>query len=165
MTGTANGQLRRERLLEVIRADPGIHVRRLARVAGIGWTTCEHHLRCLEQAGKVTRRRVQGRSQVFAAGALAANQFGGAGLLRDRRNACIAAAVIQQPGSAQGLLSAQTGIPASSLCRRLQALSDEGLVERIGQGRGLRVHPTQALRSTMGAVEESTGSLLSGVLA
>lgn len=52
---------RREIIVAIVRNEPGICVRAIALLVGIDATTAEYHVRRLERAGVVLRRR-RGRS-------------------------------------------------------------------------------------------------------
>lgn len=156
MRGTRRGRIQRQRLLDVIRNDPGINVRRLARIAGTGWTNCEHHLRRLEEQGLVRRRRIQGHWGMFATATVGAPHAEGVGLLRDERNWRIVEAVRRAPGCRQVDLAAQVYISPSSLCRRLQALDENGLIRRTGGHHDMRLFPTAELEEAQGHLHVDT---------
>lgn len=144
---THQGSLMRSRLFAAIQQDPSIHVRLLACIAGISWTTCDHHVRRLENDGLVSRRLVQGKWCTYARDQVPANQFKVTGLLRDERNQRIVATVANQPGLDQLALSQSMGLARSTLCRRLQILEEAGVVERRRVARERRVFPV--LHATM----------------
>lgn len=139
---TSQGDVTRTRLMQVVRADPGMHVRRLAQIAGLAWTTCEHHLRCMEEQGLVSRRLVQGRWRVYASDEVPASSFERTGLMRDPRNQCIVDVVTASPGQPQEVVSALAGLPQSTLSRRMACLEEAGLIKRRRDGRSHRVFPS-----------------------
>lgn len=138
---TKQGEVVRTVLFQIIRADPGIHVRRLAHVAGIAGSTCEHHVRHLEREDKVRRIRVQGRWRVYAGEDVWASSLESIVLMHDGRNRHILDVVRAQPGLRQDHLSQAAGLPMSTLCRRIRRLERSGLVRRPRSGHERRVFP------------------------
>ncbi len=151
--GTKTGAHHRDLLIQVIRSNPGIHVRRLAAIVGISWNTCLHHVHRLEAAGLISSKKVQGKLTVFdkTRGAVVAKA--GNALLRDERNLTVARFVAEHPGAHQRAICAGTDLAPSVVTRRLQALEDAGMVERVPEGRITAVHPTEALDEVLGCTE------------
>ncbi len=153
--GTRQGSYHRQNILNLIRGDPGIHLRRLAHVVGLSWNTTLHHINRLEAAGLVSTRKVQGKTCVFDRSRGAMDSKTGTALLRDPRNVTVARFVSEHPGAHQRALCAATDLAPSVVTRRLQALEEAGLVERVRLGRVALVQPTDALASALGAGDVS----------
>ncbi len=147
--GTQQGSHHRQKLLQLVRGDPGIHLRRAAHVMGISWNTCLHHVQRLEQAGLVTVKKVQGKVCVFDRTQGAVTGKTGTCLLRDDRNLTMARFLSENPGVHQRSICAATSLAPSVVTRRLQALEDAGLVERVREGRAIFVEPTAALDAAL----------------
>lgn len=62
---TLLGHPRRAEILELVRNQPGLETSAVARTLGLGWTKADYHIRRLQQAGHVTRWRVDGRTALF----------------------------------------------------------------------------------------------------
>lgn len=148
--GTRQGSHHRQKILTLIRGDPGIHLRRLAHVVGLSWNTTLHHVHRLEAAGLVSTKKVQGRVCAFDRSRGAITGKSGTALLRDDRNTTVARFVVDNPGVHQRAICAATDLAPSVVTRRLQALEEAGLVERVRMGRVALVQPTDALEGALG---------------
>jgi len=62
---------RRETILALVHASPGLCVRAIARRVGLNDTSADYHLRQLERAGKIVRRRRGRAVEHFVPGASA----------------------------------------------------------------------------------------------
>lgn len=146
---TAQGDLHRQKILHTIRANPGIHLRRMAHIVGLSWNTCLHHLGVLEARHLVVVRKVQGKICAFDTSRGAVTGKTGTCLLRDPRNMTVARFVAQHPGAHQRAVAAATDLAPSVVTRRLQSLEDAGLVERVRDGRVCFVQPTAELEKAL----------------
>lgn len=135
----------RQRLLHVVRADPGIHVRRLSLVTGMSWNACLHHLRTLEAAGVLVSRKVGSRVCWYDSSDGAFRHKTAAALLRDRHNLRVARAVSAEPGQSQSDLAQRLGCAASSVHRRVSRLERAGLLRRTVATGARHVFPTDQL--------------------
>lgn len=149
VAGTKQGTFHRQKIVSVVKGDPGIHLRRLAAVVGISWNTCLHHVNRLEAKGVVSTQKVRGLVCVFDRTGGAVTGKTGHCLLRDERNMNVARFVAENPGCHQRAVCAGTDLAPSVVTRRLQSLEDAGLVERIREGRVTLVAPTEALESAL----------------
>lgn len=137
----------RERLLSLIKSNPGIHIRRLSHLTGLSWNTCLHHLRAMERGTQVTSRKVQGKVCWFDATEGAIKGKVATCLLRDPDNLKLAHQVLATPGHNQSKIAASLAMAASVVHRRLTAMEEAGLVVRMPQSRSVHVFPTQELTS------------------
>lgn len=153
-TATAQGDLHRQKILHTIRANPGIHLRRMAHIVGLSWNTCLHHLGVLEAHHLVVVRKVQGKICAFDTSRGAVASKTATCLLRDPRNLTVARYVAQHPGAHQRALAAGTDLAPSVVTRRLQSLEDAGLVERVRDGRVCLVQPTPVLEHALGLEQD-----------
>ncbi len=148
--GTQQGSYHRQNIINLIRGDPGIHLRRLAHVVGLSWNTTLHHVNRLEAAGLISIKKVQGKVCAFDRSRGALDGKTGTALLRDPRNVTVARFVVDHPGAHQRALCAATHLAPSVVTRRLQAMEEAGLVERVREGRVALVQPTDALSLALG---------------
>lgn len=142
---TPHAELVRQRLLHIVRADPGIHVRRLSLLTGMSWNACQYHLRTLESAGALSSRKVGPKVCWYDRRDGAFQNKTAAALLRDRRNLRVARAVSDEPGQSQAHLAKRLGYPPSSVHRRLRRLEAAGLVRRTPTTGAMHVFPTTDL--------------------
>ncbi len=151
--GTRQGSHHRQHILNLIRGDPGIHLRRLAHIVGLSWNTTLHHVNRLDAAGLISIKKVQGKVCAFDRSRGALESKTGTALLRDPRNASVARFVVDHPGAHQRAVCAATELAPSVVTRRLAALEDAGLVERVREGRVAWVQPTEALETALNSDE------------
>ncbi|MEA3203947.1 MAG: hypothetical protein QOI63_1627 [Thermoplasmata archaeon] len=143
--GRPSGERQRALLLGLVAANPGLHVLRAAYLLGLNWNTCLHHARRLEGERRIVLRKVAGKLCLFDRRDGAASTRLAPMLLRERRNADLARAVLGQPGLNQKALAAELGVAASVVHRRLLRFEEAGLVQRVAQARGLAIFATEAL--------------------
>lgn len=135
----------RARIQALVRADPGIHIRRIAFLSGLSWNTVQYHLRRMEAAGTVVSRKVQGNVCYFDRSAGAFHGKQGQALLREPRNVLLARHLVDNGGRSQRELAQELGLAASVIHRRIQKFEEAGLVERIPEGRSVLVFPREDL--------------------
>jgi DNA-binding MarR family transcriptional regulator len=121
----------RTRVLEAVRARPGLSVKRLSEHLGLAWHAVEHHLRRLQAEGRASLVRERRRLGAYPAG-LGERERKWLRHLSEPRSRTLMAALRRAPaGPAQ--LGRQADLSAKVARRALQALARDGLVER-GQG-------------------------------
>lgn len=140
----------RARIQALVRADPGIHIRRIAALSGLSWNTVQYHLRRMEADGTVASRKVQGNVCYFDRSSGAFHGKQGQALLREPRNVLLARHLIQNGGSSQRELAESLGLAASVIHRRIHRFEEAGLVERIPEGRSVLVFPREDLSLGLG---------------
>lgn len=140
----------RARIQAIVRADPGIHIRRIAALSGLSWNTIQYHLRRMETAGTVVSRKVQGNVCYFDREAGAFHGKQGQALLREPRNVLLARHLIDHGGSSQRELATELGLAASVIHRRITKFEEAGLVERVPEGRSMLVFPREDLTVGLG---------------
>jgi predicted ArsR family transcriptional regulator len=137
-----------DRLLALVEAYPGLHVRELARQLGTSVALVEYHLEALERQGKVELRpdlRYR-RAYLRGAGAVPAADRKALDLLRRRLPLRIVLELLNAPGPLRHAeLAERLGMGKSKLSFHLQALEQAGLVERDGAG-ALRAREAGRLR-------------------
>lgn len=132
----------RERLLDAIRATPGMAVADLAQNAAVPRNTVTYHLRVLEREGLVSSTR-NGRNRLyFAPGSLPQRANAGAfATLRHQTTLAMARAIGETPGVDQKALCERVGLSASLAHWHADRLVASGLVDKRREGRFVRYYP------------------------
>jgi DNA-binding MarR family transcriptional regulator len=132
----------RARILEIIRAEPGIHFQDLSRKAAVGRGTLDHHLRKLVDAELVSVRRTSGYSCCFpkGAGAIDRRLMDAAPVLRSQGGRAVLEVVARRPGASSRDLAVELGLAPSTVSYHLKRLETAGLVLPAG-GMGVRLTP------------------------
>lgn len=133
----------RQRMLEEVRAQPGMTESALARALGIQHTLAVYHLRLLVEFGLVERKRFGGRTCLFAAGALSRDDKALA--LAQGRARELLGIVGAAPGIAQQDLARALGLQASSVKWHLDRLEGHGLLRTERGPDGKKVWATVPL--------------------
>jgi predicted transcriptional regulator len=126
----------RERLLEAVRAHPGIHESDLAREVGLRHNHVQYHLRVLEEVGIVETRHFGGLKCIFELGKLSSAEKAMAMAQRGRSQEVLLL-VTQEPGIAQRELARRLGMSESSIKWHLDRLEGSGVV-RTERARGAK---------------------------
>ena len=132
----------RARILELIRAEPGIHFQDLSRKASVGRGTLDHHLRKLVDAELVTVRRTSGYSCCFpkGTGAIDRRLMDAAPVLRSQGGRAVLEVVARRPGASSRDLAVELGLAPSTVSYHLKRLETAGLVLPAA-GMGVRLTP------------------------
>jgi DNA-binding transcriptional ArsR family regulator len=118
----------RARILDLVRAQPGVHFQDLVRQAGVGRGTLEHHLRKLEAAGLVTIKRSKGYACCFPKGVVDRRLMEAAPVLRSEGGRAVLREVARRPGASSRDLAGQLGFAPSTVSYHLKRLESAGLV-------------------------------------
>ncbi len=148
----------RSRILALVQAIPGIHVRRLSILTGSSWNACLHHLRVLESEGSVVHRKVGALVCWYDRSKGAVHNKDAAALLGDGRNVQVARLVANEPGQNQNALAERLGCAPSSVHRRVRRMEAAGLLRRDASFGAMRVYPSDGL----GALADRAGMDLGG---
>lgn len=151
MAELASSKIVRARLHGMVRADPGVHLRRLAFLTGMSWNTCLHHLRRMERDGTVVCRKIQGKVCYFdkADGAVADKDA--LTLLREDRNQRIVRFIVDHPGTTQRAAAADLDLGTSALHRRVSRLEAAGVLARRAEGRCTYLFANDDIDTTLAA--------------
>lgn len=138
----------RERLHELIRAEPGVHLSAVAESADLPLSTARYHLRVLEHEGLVRGVKLRGKRRFFPpdveAEALVA-------ALTDTATASVLRSLVREgPGSVNELADRLDRDP-STVSHHLDRLADDGLVERERKGPAV---VSRAVPAVGAAIEE-----------
>lgn len=134
----------RSRILEFVRAEPGIPMNTVSRQFGLSWTNTLHHLWVLQRAGHVRVHRFGGRTGIFPTNAGYRGRETQVALLRRDTLAAIHRRLHESPGLDQRTLSALVHRSQPRVSQSLRRLADAGLVRGERQGRRIRYYPTPA---------------------
>ncbi|MHB1260889.1 MAG: winged helix-turn-helix transcriptional regulator [Thermoplasmatota archaeon] len=120
----------RSRILDLVRAEPGIHFQDLARKAGVGRGTLDHHLRKLVDAELVSIRRTSGYACCFpkGVGAIDRRLMDAAPVLRSEGGRAVLQVVARRPGASSRDLAIELGLAPSTVSYHLKRLETAGLV-------------------------------------
>lgn len=140
---------RRERVVGLIRARPGIGPTEIADALGTGWGVVSYHLDRLERAGFITSQRVGHHRCYFLPGAVPRDEQRTRGMFRVETTRRIAVLVTEKPGLTQSELCGQLGLSASAASKQLSRLEAASLVRREAGNGGTRVYPAPTLATVL----------------
>lgn len=125
----------RAALVQAIEAEPGVHLRELARRTGIAEGALRHHLRKLEDAGLILGRPLGGYLCYFLPAAATAAGAGTAAAARSDGARKVLAAI---EGGATGVraIAAATGLAPSTVSHHLGRLREAGAVPAGAEAAG-----------------------------
>lgn len=118
----------RSRILAIVDAEPGVHVRELARRLGTTRNGTDHHVRRLQQAGLVTVVAGNGYSCVFRRGTVEDGLMRAAEPLKAEGARAILALAVQAPGIGVREAAARLGMSPGTASHHLRKLRGAGLL-------------------------------------
>ncbi len=134
----------RNEIYDVIKASPGIHISALARTVDAGWGTTIHHLRKLKEEDMVAVRVVNNQKCYFVnGGGMGADAWGAVSHLKNKTARRIAEFVHANPLIAVTQVSKQLEISASLVSHHVAKLTQAGVLEKVRDGRFMRLAVTQ----------------------
>ncbi len=128
-----------QRILNTIRAYPGLHLRELARQMDTSVTLIEYHVPGLEAAGHVRRVEEDGVHRLYASNQQLDEQL--IACLRDSKRLQITLVLLQEDAMRHGDLAAATGLGKSTLSFHLKRLERAGVATRDERGQILLADP------------------------
>lgn len=127
----------RQRILDVVRGDPGIHaagiLQRVGKEGGVG----EYHLGVLEREGFLTSVDTPGSRRYFATGTFTHADMQARAILREGQADRVFRIIAENPGINLTELAARAGLSLAYTSRTVKRLHVAGLVERAQVGRDL----------------------------
>lgn len=120
----------RQRILDIVRSEPGIHKHALCRALGLAWGTVSHHLYVLRSHGAVRSAR-RGRQLLLYLADIPDHQQAWLRALRDPLDSNIIATLQVHPRARAADVSRRVGANVKLVRRHLLGLQEEGLVERV----------------------------------
>jgi DNA-binding transcriptional ArsR family regulator len=122
----------RQALCEAIGSTPGIYLADLAERTGVPVSTVRYHVRVLAEEGVITTAKRRGKRRYYPA---AADDVALADALSEPAKAAVLRALAEHGEAHVGLLADELDRDPSTVTHHLQALDDDGLVEREQRGR------------------------------
>jgi len=156
----------RARVHEAVVQDPGLSLSEVRARTGIAWGTAVHHLRRLEQHGKIVSVTQLAHRRFFAANSVAAGQRTAVAVVAHPTARRIAHLVNGQPGLDQTAICEALGINNPAASKHLRHFASEGLVITHRDGRRRLYTPTPSLQSVLLVLEPAaTAARMPRVLA
>lgn len=130
-----DGEKTRERMLEAILQDPGIHLAELGKRLGLSWSTVSYHARQLAKQGRIQVEKGFRERRLYGPQVPALHKPWLAAL-RDEDTTRVLHALLEAPASVRQL-GASLGLSHKVIRRHLATLEQSGLVHRRGDTRTL----------------------------
>jgi predicted transcriptional regulator len=133
----------RDRVYQLVQAEPGVSTNRLAAVVDFGWSTLTYHLRVLERTEKIVSVR-DGRHKRFfdrESGRFANGRKTLVSVLKNSATLDIARYILEQPGVTQKDVGTRFGLAPSSVHWHVNRLSEAELVEKQRDRHRVRYFP------------------------
>lgn len=131
----------RARILALLADNPGIHVGRLAALAGLSWNGTAHHLRHLGLEGLIGTLRVSNRRLYFLSSDESEAQA--ASVLTSAAARAIAQCVSAAPGGDVRAIASATGLSRRVVYHHAKRMRAMGALS--AEGEPMRFHPTLRL--------------------
>lgn len=129
-----NGEATRDRIVELVRGEPGIHTLEISKRLDLAWSTVAYHLRVLTKERRLSivkelreRRAFPMETPDFCRGWLST--------LRDEDASKVLGALLERPGQSVPELSQHLGFTHKIVRRCLTNLEDAEIVDRRGSMR------------------------------
>jgi predicted transcriptional regulator len=151
VTTVGEAESTRDRILQAVRAYPGIHLRSLVRHLGTSLALIQYHLRALEEAGQVRSHSVEGFHRYFPVETyrdLTPRERAILNLLRRERPLEIVLALLEFGRLQHKELVDIVGGSKAALTYHLEKLADAGIVQKVAKGdeRGFTLRDPDAVR-------------------
>jgi len=121
----------RRRIFECVTANPGAHLRDVARRCSIPLGTSLYHLDCLEANGMIVSRRDGRYKRYFSTNTVGRREKEVLSVLRHDAPRRLVVALLAAPGLTQRELCARIGVSRSTVSFHLNRLVAEGVVSRV----------------------------------
>ena len=131
----------RERIMALVAARPGIHLRGIQAELGTGVGATKYHLGVLVQAGFLRVHRLPGALCYVAGDAATPFNVGATAALRSRRARNLLQAIVDKPGQHALQLSHRCAVKPGVTYYHLRRMANVGLVELRQEAGILRVFP------------------------
>lgn len=140
----------RQRILDLVEANPGLHYRALVRGVDKGKGTVEYHLRILEDHGYVRTHRAGGYVTYYPAGH-SRDAMEAQSVLRSDTARKLLQAVLATPGATVAQLAERMGLSYGAVSHHVKRFEDAGLVTVDKLPGGARTTPTAMAWQALGA--------------
>jgi predicted transcriptional regulator len=152
-------QTSRERVLALVAAQPGLHLRELPRRLGLSLRSVRYHLENLEEHDLVTPHRSGRFARWFAAGAFSTEDRTLISALRVRGQRTILSELLEKGPTRFAALERATGLSSATLVQYLHRLSSEALIE-VAEDRRYRLRDPGAIEMRLSLYRERFPELL-----
>src|SRR3989475_12598756 len=149
----------RERVLELVTSQPGLHLRELPRRLGLSLRSVRYHLEGLEEGERVSPHRSGRFARWFAAGAFSMEDQTLISALRVRGQRAILSELLEQGPMRFVALERGTGRSSATLVQYLHRLSSDTLIE-VGEDRRYRLRDPGAIEMRLSSYRERFPDLL-----
>lgn len=140
----------RAEIFDAIKASPGIHISALARTVDAGWGTTIHHLRKLQEKELVAVRMVNNQKCYFQNGGdVSRSAWTQLPELKNATANRIAQYILNRPLSPVTSVSDELGLSPSLVSHHVRKLERAGVVEKIRDGRFVKLAVTDAARTSL----------------
>jgi predicted transcriptional regulator len=120
----------RQQLVDLVRKNPGMHLREVARQLNLTTTNASYHLRVLEKHGVIRSEHLNGKRVYFpAAGPEAKRRYLAQAMLHRDARADVLRAVAAHPGTNQSRIASMTSQHQGAVGWHLRRLMSAGLVD------------------------------------
>jgi len=151
----------RNRVYALVGENPGVTIKEVTEVLGIGWGTAVYHLkRLVEERLVVSERQRQFRRYFKNGGGIVNETKSAFGELKNPTNQRLAEQVMSSPGARQKDLCLAVGISAPLAHKYLSRMVMAGLVSTQREWKSVRYYPTPQLQGLWPSVS-STASVRS----
>lgn len=142
----------RRRILDTIKANPGIKISHVCKETGAGWGTVKHHLHLLEKNGLVVSRSL-GRDRLLFTADIPDAEQRAQEALRQGRAESLATAIATNPGASQKELCADVRMTRKIIRRYVELLTRAGLIKEQRENRFQRYYPSPELAQRLGLTQ------------
>lgn len=139
--------VKRQEIIDLVRANPGIHKSLICRQLELSWGTATHHVQQLEKQG-ILRSYTSGRELRLFYFDVPPQQLTWIAQLQNDVKAAIVELLQESPSLGAAELSEALGISAKVIRRHLTSLVDTGLV--VSKAGGTKSFRLDASRGTLG---------------
>lgn len=151
----------RQRVHGAVEANPGITIKEIVGVCGIGWGTAVYHLKRLEAERLVVSERQRQFRRFYKNGGGIVNDAKAAfGELKNPTSDRIARQVLSRPGACQKDLCEAVGISAPLASKFLGRLAQAGLVAAHREWKTVKYFPTPKLEDLLHAVAKPAAAMV-----
>jgi predicted transcriptional regulator len=152
-------QTSRERVLALVSAQPGLHLRELPRRLGLSLRSVRYHLEGLEENALVTAHRSGRFARWFAAGLFSTQDRNLISALRVRGQRTILSELLRKGPMRFVSLERASGLSSATLVQYLHRLSSDGLIE-VAEDRGYRLRDPSAIEMRLSLYRERFPDML-----
>jgi len=152
-------QTSRERVLALVAAQPGLHLRELPRRLGLSLRSVRYHLENLEEHDLVAPHRSGRFARWFSAGAFSTDDRTLISALRVRGQRTILSELLEKGPMRFAALERGTGLSSATLVQYLHRLSSDALIE-VAEDRRYRLRDPGAIEMRLSLYRERFPELL-----